>query len=41
MDTLIYDTSRYGNLAEAEQAWERDYRRRWHDQIEKRADELE
>jgi hypothetical protein len=39
MDTLIYDTSRYGNLAEAEQAWEGDYRKRWHDQIETRADD--
>ena len=39
MDTLIYDTGRYGNLAEAEQAWERDYRRRWHDQIEKSAND--
>lgn len=39
MDTLIYDTGRYGNLADAEQAWERDYRRRWHDQIEKRAED--
>jgi hypothetical protein len=39
MDTLIYDTGRYANLAEAEQAWERDYRRRWHDQIETRADD--
>ena len=34
MDTLIYDTGRYATLAEAEQAWERDYRKRWHDKIE-------
>jgi hypothetical protein len=33
MDTLIYDTGRYGNLADAEHAWERDYYKRWHDQI--------
>jgi hypothetical protein len=39
MDTLIYDTRRYGNLAEAEHAWEFDYRKRWHDQIEKKADD--
>ena len=39
MDTLIYDTSRYGNLADAEHAWEGDHRQRWHDQIEKRAND--
>jgi hypothetical protein len=39
MDTLIYDTGRYGNLVEAEQAWERDYNRRWHDQIERSAND--
>ncbi len=39
MDTLIYDRSRYGNLAEAEQAWERDYRGRWHDRIENSAND--
>jgi hypothetical protein len=39
VDTLIYDTSRYGTLADAEHAWEGDHRKRWHDQIEKRADD--
>jgi hypothetical protein len=38
-DTLICDTGRYGNLADAEHAWERDYRKRWHDQIARRADD--
>jgi FtsZ-binding cell division protein ZapB len=39
IDTLIYDTSRYENLAEAQHAWEGDYRRRRHDQIEAGADD--
>lgn len=38
-DTLIYDTGRYGNLADAEHAWERDHHKRWHDQIERSADD--
>jgi hypothetical protein len=39
VDTLIYDTSRYGTLADAEHAWAGDHRKRSHDQIEKRADD--
>ena len=39
MNTLIYDTGRYENLADAEHAWERDHHKRWHDQIEKSADD--
>lgn len=39
MDTLIYDPRRHVNLAEAERAWERDYGRRWHNRIERRADD--
>jgi hypothetical protein len=39
VDVLIYDPTRYVNAGEAEEARERDYRNRWHDQIERRADD--
>jgi hypothetical protein len=39
MDTLIYDTARFQSQVDAEQAWERDFRGRWHDQIETRAND--
>jgi hypothetical protein len=39
VDVLIYDRDRFANSADVELAWERDYRRRWHDLTEKSADD--
>ena len=39
VDTIIYDPARYENSAAAEDAWERDYRKRWHDRIQHRVED--
>jgi hypothetical protein len=39
MDTLIYDTGRFRSVTDAAHAWEREHHKRWHDQIEKSADD--
>jgi hypothetical protein len=39
VDAIIFDTSRFPSSATAEQAWEKDYRKRWHDRVQRRVED--